>query len=210
MNCRLPIRVVALIICLTALNVIAQQRPAKKPPKPTEEVVLKYQKLVTTGAFLSPEGWKRAGKLFSRSAPYPGHSEIFLIAVGYVGEDWQRGTQAQVESKWGDNDGSIDSKLRYHPPQNHHMTIFTYSLIYTDRHEFLDKNGATIRVENIAPGWRIKGPQKVRIATIKSVIPYLENAAAESSDPAAKANAAKTLKILRKPISGCRQSANAC
>lgn len=204
------LRVVALIFCLTATPLIAQQHPPKKPLKPTEKVVVEYQKLVSSGALLTPEGWTRASNLFSKWTPYPKDSQITLIWPGYVGEDSVRGDKAEVESKWGDRDGSIDSKLRYHPPEVEVMTIFVYSLVYTEKVQWLGKDGRVVRESKVEPGWRIEGPFKNRVATARSVIPYLEKIAQETGDPVIKSNVEKTLKTLRHRTSGCGQSANAC
>jgi hypothetical protein len=65
---------------------------------------------------LTPEGWKKAPRIFGRSNPYRDDGEVFLTSrAGLIGETWLRGDRAEVERKWSDVFGSIDSDLRYKP-----------------------------------------------------------------------------------------------
>jgi hypothetical protein len=99
-------------------------------------VVVEYEKLVADGAFLTPEGWKKAGKLYEQSAAFSPNGEILLMGTGgNLGEDWVKGNEAQVETKWTDYDGTIDSALRFKPPAPQiTMTTFVFRLVYTNKH----------------------------------------------------------------------------
>lgn len=50
--------------------------------KPTSKVIERFEKLVATGAFLTPEGWNKAANLYAESLPYPATSEIFVTTIG--------------------------------------------------------------------------------------------------------------------------------
>ena len=90
----------------------AQAQPPQTHGKPTEDVVIRYENLVAKGAFLTPEGWKLASKLYDYSGAFPARAEIFLMSVGgSLGENWSKENRAEVETKWTDYYGSVDSAL---------------------------------------------------------------------------------------------------
>ena len=63
---------------------------------------------------------------------------------GAVGEDWVKGDLAQVETKWMDDLGAIDSSLRYQPPPGSlhvTMTAFVFHLVYTNKHQYIGADG---------------------------------------------------------------------
>lgn len=87
---------------------------------------MEYEKLVGTGAFLTSEGWNRAAKLYVESIPFPPNGEISLMNIGgSLGEMSANGDRAEVETKWTDYLGTIDSTLRYKPP-HHEVTMTAY------------------------------------------------------------------------------------
>src|SRR5260370_16151977 len=77
--------------------------------KPTEVVVIKYEKLVAAGSLLTPDGWKTVSTLYDSSQPYLVSGTIFLMSTGgSLGENWSKNDTAEVGTKWTDYFGSID------------------------------------------------------------------------------------------------------
>jgi len=67
---------------------------------------------------------------------------------GTWGTNWVHGDRAEVETKWTDYLGTIDSALRYKPPSRDvpvTMTVFVFRLVYTNKHRVVGKNGETVR-----------------------------------------------------------------
>jgi hypothetical protein len=88
------------VVLLLAPTILTAQAP-QSSGKPTELVVVEYERLVANGAFLTPEGWKKAGKLFEQSNGFPPDGEILLIGTGgNLGEDWVKGTKSGLSSIW--------------------------------------------------------------------------------------------------------------
>lgn len=173
--------------------------------------MIRYEKLVSNGAFLTPEGWKTARKLYSESVPFPRDGEIALMSTGgAVGEIWVRGNKAEVETKWTDFLGTIDSGLRYKAP-NHDvtMTVYVFHLVYTNKHRDIGKDGETIK-EGIGPWeWKIDQPQIIRWATVDRAIEYLRMMCDTARDPLIKRNANKTIATLKRLQNTCGR-ATAC
>lgn len=174
----------------------------KAPPKPTERVIQQYETFIADGSLITPDGWKRASRLFVRSDAYPRQGEIELVSTGgLIGEDWVRGDRAQVETKWNDSYGTIDSVLRFKPgPYGSLPIIETYSLafIHTQPGD-LSQTGE----------WRIDGPPRARRATIRAAIKYVEGMRNTSDDPFIRKNANTTIAELKRLTSACG-SASAC
>jgi len=172
------------VVCL----LIAKEKP-KKPTTAAEAVVQKYQALISSGALLTPDGWKNANKLCAHPTSYPKDSEVVVTHPGIVGE-WPKGEEKElgysegvvVESKWGSEYGSIDSKLRYQAPERG-VDIPT-SLIY--------------HVVEVNSEWKIAGPMLIRSATVDGAIEYVKKAAELSSNLITKKNAAKTVATLKR------------
>ena len=62
-------------------------------------MVVQYEKLVGTGALLTPEGWNRAEKLYVESVAFPPNGEISLMTIGgALGEMSVNGDRAEVET----------------------------------------------------------------------------------------------------------------
>jgi hypothetical protein len=113
--------------------------------KPAEQAVVHFEKLVANGAFLTLQGWNMAGELFAKWGPFPRDNKIALTTVGgSLGETRVTGNQAQVETKWTDDLGTIDSALRFKPPHDEirsDMTSFVFRLVYTNKHRDIGANG---------------------------------------------------------------------
>ena len=156
-------------------------------PTPAESVVQKYQALISSGALLTPDGWTEMNKLFDRPSPYPKDGKITVMYPGVTGE-WAKGEEKAlgyrdgvvVESKWGSHYGSIDSKLRYQAgPYGEVPMLEYYHVVYVDHQ------------------WKLAGGLG-RSATPDKALEYVTKAAQESSDPALKRNARKTIATLKR------------
>jgi hypothetical protein len=202
----------AILALLLGVTLAGAQTP-KPPNKPTERVVVQYEALVKSGAFLNPEGWKNAAKLYARSNPYPPDGEISLMTVGgTLGEMWLKDNRAEVETKWTDYYGTIDSSLRYRPPQSPVpvvMTTFVFDLTYTNKHVEIGARGET-QSEATGPWeWKIDVPEMKRWATIDRAIEYVTQMRDSSDNPAIKKNADKTIASLKRLSKPCG-NASAC
>jgi hypothetical protein len=183
--------------------------------KPTEKVVIQYEKLVADGAFLTPEGWKQAGKLYDRSGPFPRGGVISLMSTGgALGENWINDGRAEVETKWTDYLGTVDSALRYQPPKYEYsvrptMTVYVFHLVYTNKHRDIGANGETIREVTGPWEWKMEDPPIARWATVDRTIVYVSLMRDKSNDPGIRKNADKTIAALKRLGEGCG-SASAC
>lgn len=196
------------------LLLVAGQNDFARDPvsngKATELVVIRYERFVASGALLNPQGWAASAKLFDQSMPYPQNGKILLCSTGgSLGEMWVKGDQAEVETKWTDDFGEIDSTLRYIPPSLPHvtMTAFQFRLIYTNKHREIGLHGETIKELTGRQEWKLQGPQKYRWSTIPRAIAYVARRRDESDSPVIKKNAEKTIAVLKHLNYGCGSSA---
>jgi len=199
-----------IVVLLLAPTILTVQAP-QSSGKPTELVVVEYERLVANGAFLTPEGWKKAGKLFEQSNAFPPDGEILLMGTGgNLGEDWVKGNEAQVETKWTDDMGTIDSTLRFKPPrQDVVMTSYVFCLVYTNKHRDIGRNGETVRELTGPWEWKIAEPQTYRVTTPDRAVEYLALMRDKTDSPLIKKNADKTIAALKHTMNGCGR-ASAC
>jgi hypothetical protein len=180
--------------------------------KPTENVVIQYEQLVANGSFLTPEGWQRASKLYEQTSAFPSYGEIYLMTTGgSLGEMWMNGDRAEVQTKWTDYFGTIDSALRYDPPKGPPpaMTSFVFRLVYTNKHRDIGKNGEVLK-EIIGPWrWKIEQPEASRWTTVERALEYLTMMREKTDDPAIQRNADKTIAALKRLTRSCG-NASAC
>jgi hypothetical protein len=181
--------------------------------KATEQVVIQNEKLVANGAFLTPEGWERARKIYDRSVPFPRDAEISIMSTGgALGENWVKGDRAEVETKWTDYLGTIDSSLRFKPPQNGipvTMTVYVFHLVYANKHTDIGANGKIIKEVTGTSEWKIEEPPIARWTTVERAVEYVSLMGDKSNDPLIKKNADKTVANLKHLRKGCG-SASAC
>jgi hypothetical protein len=196
---RIRIQAVVLILSVSAVAAVAQAPQSNE--KATERVVRQYETFIADGAFLTPGGWKMASRIFGRSNPYPKDGEVLLTShAGLIGENWVRGDRAEVERKWTDFRGSIDSGLRYKPAMptiDVIPAILNYSLVFTNRHVDIEEGGTTSEVLGTWE-WKIEGPQSERWATVEKAIIYVTQMRDKSDDPVVKKNANRTIAILKR------------
>lgn len=175
--------------------------------KASEVVVIQYEKLIREGALLTPQGWEKASKLFSHPSPYPKDGKILLTSTAaLVGEISVNGDRATVETKWGDDYGSIDSALRYKPIEAAGSEPI-YSILSGDEYQLVRNVSATGNASSVGE-WKIDGPQ-LRHATPQSAIRYVTDMRDRSNDAVIKKNANKTLAVLQRLSQGCGR-ASAC
>jgi hypothetical protein len=185
----------------TAAQVLEHKRP-------TEEVVKRYEKLLAQGALLTPEGWARASKLFEHSTPYPSDSEIQVQSrPGLIGEISLKDDRAQVETKWGDFCGTIDSHLRFKPAPLGGCTLMGefVSLVLVDSGPTTKKGADRTKTGE----WKIEKAPGVRSAGIAAAMRYVERIREQSHDPVIRKNASNTIAALKRLSSGCG-NASAC
>jgi hypothetical protein len=206
MTRRLMVAVLLLVVGVRA----GSARDAKNNGKATELVVVKYQRFIASGALLTPQGWARAAQLFDQSLPYPQNGEIILASTGgALGEMWVKGDHAEVETKWTDYFGTIDSTLRYIRPPDPRvvMTTYQFQLVLTNKHREIGLHGETLKEVTGPVEWKIQGPLKLRYSTVGRALVYLARMRDQSSSPAIKKNAEKTIRILKRLNYGCGSSA---
>ncbi len=187
----------------------ASAEAPKLRQKPTELVVARYEKLIATGALLTPEGWARASKLFDQQIPYPKDGEILVESTGgLLAEDWVNGDRAQVETKWNDYYGKIDANLKYTPPTPNGGAAMPAAEMFSLRKEL---SGNQVSRTERATGWewRIEGPLQVRRATVAFAIKYVADMCDKSHDPVVRRNANNTIAALKRVSRGCG-NASAC
>jgi hypothetical protein len=199
-------------ILFLAFTTATAQTPVSSR-KPTEQVVIEYEKLVARGAFLTPEGWKMAGKLYDQSDAFPREGDISIMSVGgALGENWVHGDRAEVETKWTDFHGTIDAALRYKPPQSRvpvTMTVYVFRLVYTNKHRDIGENGETIKEVTGPWEWKIEQPRIARWTTVDRAIEYVAMMRHRTNDVSVRKNAVRTIKVLKRLKTACG-SASAC
>jgi hypothetical protein len=197
----------AIVLALLVGWATVRAQTPRSHGKPTERVVIQYEKLVASGAFLTPEGWQTAGKLFDRSNAFPREGDISLMATGgSLGENWEKDNQAEVETKWTDYLGKIDPTLRYKPPERRvHgvMTVYVFHLVYTNKHRDIGEDGEIIREVTGPWEWKIEEPQSSRWTTLDRAIEYVALMRGKTDDPVIQRNADKTIATLRHLGTAC-------
>ena len=76
----------ALMAVLFLTPMVARAQTPISHGKPTEKVVIQYERLVAKGEFLTPKGWKVAGKLYEQADAFLPDGEISLMDTG--GSSW--------------------------------------------------------------------------------------------------------------------------
>jgi hypothetical protein len=114
---------------------------------------------------------------------------------GIIGESKSDGGHAQVETKWGDYYGKIDSQLRFRGTGygGSIMMMESFSLAFVRHFGSASDPGE----------WRIEKTPLVRSASIPAAIKYLEAARDGSRDPVLRKNAEKSIHALKHLTSGC-------
>jgi hypothetical protein len=180
--------------------------------KPTELLVRRYDKLVNEGALLTPEGWNKSSSLWTSSDPYPQNGEIVVEHLGgAIGEDWVKDNRAQLETKWEDMYGRIDSTLRYKPevPGNEPIMMGRMIALVCIDSGRNNTSNTLIADTRCAGEWKLEGPQRSRAASVAAALKYVTEMRDKTADLAIRKNANRTIEILKRLNRG-RGAACAC
>lgn len=176
---------------------------ATEPAKGSAEETLDgFYKLINDGALLTTDGWRRAAKMFERESARPDEEVIFVVTGFPLGNGPMdvNGDRAVAYQKWVDDVGTIDSKFRYHSPPKAELEvegiIRVFRLVRTVKHWELTADSRLEEVDG-PKQWRIEGALTTRTASRVAVIRYLASKYEKITDPALKANAEKTIAILK-------------
>jgi tetratricopeptide (TPR) repeat protein len=178
----------------------AHARSSNAEPKPTELVVKGYERRVLRGELLSPEGWKQASELFTTPQPYPPNSEITVEWTGTsaLGEEWNNDSRAQVNTKWNDYYGVIDSSLVFkRSPYAALPMAESYSLVFMP--SLSDKTTSGHAQTGV---WKIEG-HPGRAADIPHAITYLERMRSLLKNPILRKNAETSILALKQVRTSC-------
>ena len=202
-------RSVSLGVCLLVfINLLPARAQAPKAQlKPTELIVKRYERLVLRGDLLTPEGWKRASALFTAADPYPENGEIRVNWTGTntLGEEWNDGSRAQVNTKWNDLYGTVDSRLRFKPYSTSSIAMAEMFSLTCVRSDATDAQVG----EPCHGKWKIAETLRSRSADIPQVIRYVEEMRDRFNDPEVQKNAARTVAALKRLSTSCG-SGSAC
>ncbi len=181
----------------------------KRQLKPTEAVIQRYEKLILRGDLLTPEGWKRASEFFTSAEPYPAHGEILVEWTGThtLGEEWNDGSRAQVNTKWNDYYGTIDSNLKLKDSMSDVLPMAeSFTLVFVRG----TLSGNAAGGSDAGQGkWKIDTPLNRRVADLPVAIHYLEQMRDHTTDATLRKNAEKSIHALRRLRRACG-SASAC
>ncbi len=197
--------VVLFLFGSASLSFGAQKNP--RPLKPSEQLVRHYLNLIASGAELTPDGWKRTGRLFAEWNAEPPDQTIWLMTTGgAIGEDSSNEQEAQVETKWTDFLGTIDVSLRYSAPHSKVsavMTVYQFRLVRTDKHTEFGPKGEELRTTTGPTQWKFADAPKMRSATPEGAAAYVVKMRDATNDPKIKKNAEQTLAILKRLGASC-------
>jgi hypothetical protein len=186
-------------LLLAVANPVQSIEPKKGSP---EEALDRFYRLINDGALLTRDGWTRAARMFERQSSRP-DKEVILVVTGFPlgnGPIDTTGDRAVACQKWVDDVGTIDSKFRFHPPPKEEleveMVMHIFKLVHTGTHWDLAGDGRPHEV-NGPVEWRLEGSLTERTASRAAAIRYLLKKRDEITDPALRANAERTIGILR-------------
>lgn len=194
--------VTRLISCSLLLTVWITVHAVEPKPASPEEALDNFYKMINKGALLTPSGWKRASTMFERESVRPDKEIIFVVTEFPLGNGPMgvKGDRAVAYQKWVDDVGSIDSKFQYHPPPKENRevegVIRVFSLVRTATHWELT-NDNRLKEINGPMEWRIEGSLTARTSSRAAAIQYLTRKLNEIGDPTLKANAERTISILK-------------
>jgi hypothetical protein len=194
---------ICILVIVISSAVPSSGQGQQRQLKPTEAVINRYQKLILRGDLLTPEGWRRASELFTSAEPYPSQGEILVEWTGTrtMGEEWNNGSRAQVNTKWNDYYGTIDSNLKFKSDLSVVLpTAEFFTLVRVPRRS---NNSAQAASDSGDGQWKIEGSLKLRIADLPLAINYLESMRDRTTDPVLRRNAEQSIRALKHRRSGC-------
>lgn len=198
----------ALFVLLAASGAIPQT--PKRPPTDTEQLVRRFERLVSSGDLLTRVGWNRASELFEKHSAYQSDGVISVVSTGgAVGEVWVKGDRARVDTKWNDYFGTVDARLRFEPPTPDGSIgmIEQFSLVFI--HTQASQSHPSQPDAPSVGHWSFEGALKARSATIEATIRYVKRRRDLSADPIVRKNADEAITALRR-LANCRGGTRAC
>ncbi len=194
------IAVALLVLALAAQGKGSAAGAAQKPieERSNTEVVDEVGRLATQGELLTPEGWDRACRFFTKPTPFPGNKVILVVSneLAPVFLLSSKNDEANVGLEYRPM-GQIDPELRYtSPPRTDAIkTGFLYHLVGVlygpDGKTLVDKEPAAYRV------WQIQGSPGPPWTTVNTAIRYVLEMRDKTTDPTIKKNADRTLAKLK-------------
>jgi hypothetical protein len=117
-----------------------------------------------------------------------------------MGEEWNNGSRAQVNTKWNDYYGTIDSNLRFNSEFSSALPMVEiFTLVFIPRRS----DGNAYAASDAEGQWRIETPLKLRIADLPVAIHYLAKMRDQTTDPTLRRNAEKSINALTRHRNGC-------
>jgi hypothetical protein len=175
----------AIVLLLSVASAQAQRyKPQKGSP---DELLDRYYQMINDGELLTPEGWKKATKLFEQPSEFPVNGTIYVTTEYPLGNGPMdvNGDHAVAYQKWVDDLGSIDASFRYGPPDPKLADLDTISVF---------------RLKLVSPSqWRIEGSLRFRACSRRAALHFLEKEREEVSNADSKVRIEKTLAILKNP-----------
>lgn len=191
-----------LVVCWLLLAVAIPVQAIEPKKGSPEEALDRFYRLINDGALLTRDGWTRGAKMFERQSSRPAEEVIFVVTGFPLGNGPMdtKGDRAVAYQKWVDDVGAIDSKYRFHPPPKEEVevegVIHIFNLVHTGKHWELGADGRLGAV-NGPVEWRLEGSLTTRTASRAATIRYLTKKRDEITDLALRANAERTIAILR-------------
>ena len=203
------IALAALVACNRSQHNSGQRTSAKQSAEPIQgrtpqEVVDELWRRATEGQLLTPQGWKRAGQLFTEPTIFIKPKVIFIVSNewGPAFEYSAHSDEASVSVGFNPL-GSIDSGLQYSQPSSalkqfvKYETVYelaavpTYAMMYgPDGKTLISKQPSGFR------SWKIKGSESPPFATVNTAIRYILAQRERTQDAVIRKNADETLRIL--------------
>jgi hypothetical protein len=192
-NWRLLLVSAAWVIATLAQNATPQTISPK-------EVIHTLVNLEINGATLSDSRRKQVSELFLRHNLFAENPEIIVISSDYALDEIPLSRdRADVDFSF-DELGVIQPSLQWRPPSPGIMKFSArYHLVFGDAYWNPGIDGRDVRL--LGPvTWRIEAVHPIRLCWFSkaTAIRYVTETRAKSNDPTVKANADKTLAILKK------------
>ena len=184
-----------------------------KQPKPAHidvdyEAVLVVEALwnrAAAGDLLTQQGWAdatSAGSFTETSDPPKGGSFLVVANRYWITNISREGDKILVPVETAEL-GRVDSAMRFVATRHENPDFYAYRLVYgptpmamwTSDGKQLLKQTVTMTGPN---RWRIEGSLRYRWTTLNTAIRYVMDTRDKSTDPSLRANAEKTVEMLRK------------
>jgi hypothetical protein len=209
---------------ILTLNLLFMRAPsllAQSPPKPAKEVLQEYRKMDASGERLADSGWYRASAFFVKPEPPP-RSKVFAVIESEILNSVRvTGDLAEISLRCLAI-GQVDSVGRFtstiapsldqaegHLAQPGSPQMIgpaalerVYDLVLADTHWEIGPGLEPARAVKGTPEWRIETFEREPWVSAEAAIGYLTRLRKESRIDAVRANADRSIAILRKARAG--------